>query len=96
MKLKKLVLATGEEFEDVEVLNLDIQGVLEEEEILGINLLKLKIVEVLNLDIQGVLEEEEILGINLLKLKIDKKEVLINKDFILTLELPKIPKLQTI
>ena len=54
MKLKKLVLATGEEFED------------------------------------------EILGINLLKLKIDKKEVLINKDFILTLELPKIPKLQTI
>ncbi len=69
MKLKKLVLATGEEFEDVEVLNLDIQGVL---------------------------EEEEILGINLLKLKIDKKEVLINKDFILTLELPKIPKLQTI
>ena len=69
MKLKKLVLATGEEFEDVEVLNLDIQGVL---------------------------EEEEILGINLLKVKIDKKEVLINKDFILTLELPKIPKLQTI
>ena len=69
MKLKKLVLATGEEFEDVEVLNLDIQGVL---------------------------EEEEILGINLLKLKIDKKEVLINKDFILTLELPKIPKLQII
>ena len=69
MKLKKLVLATGEEFEDVEVLNLDIQGVL---------------------------EEEEILGKNLLKLKIDKKEVLINKDFILTLELPKIPKLQTI
>lgn len=58
MKLKKLVLATGEEFEDVEVLNLDIQGVL---------------------------EEEEILGINLLKVKIDKKEVLINKDFILTL-----------
>ena len=69
MKLKKLVLATGDEFEDVEVLNLDIQGVL---------------------------EEEEILGINLLKLKIDKKEVLINKDFILTLELPKIPKLQII
>ena len=69
MKLKKLVLATGEEFEDVEVLNLDIQGVL---------------------------EEEEILGINLLKVKIDKKEVLINKDFILTLELPKIPKLQII
>ncbi len=37
MKLKKLVLATGEEFEDVEVLNLDIQGVLEEEEINMIN-----------------------------------------------------------
>ncbi|CEQ09719.1 Uncharacterised protein [[Clostridium] sordellii] len=62
MKIKKLVLATGEEFEDIELLELD-------------------------------LPEEEILGISLLKLKIEKKEVLINKDYILTLELP---KLQTI
>ncbi|GAA0104076.1 hypothetical protein UT300013_06980 [Paraclostridium sordellii] len=62
MKIKKLVLATGEEFEDIELLELD-------------------------------LPEEEMLGISLLKLKIEKKEVLINKDYILTLELP---KLQTI
>lgn len=61
MKIKKLVLATGEEFEDVEVL-----------------------------DFPGDLLEEKLLEISLLKLKIDKKEVLINKDFILTLELPKL------
>lgn len=62
MKIKKLVLATGEEFEDIEILEFD-------------------------------LPEEDILEISLLKLKIEKKEVLINKDYILTLELP---KLQTI
>lgn len=62
MKIKKLVLVTGEEFEDVEVLELDYL-------------------------------EEEILGMNLLKIEVDKKEVLINKDCILTLELP---KLQTV
>ncbi|CEK35757.1 MAG: hypothetical protein KIB00_16250 [Paeniclostridium sordellii] len=66
MKIKKLLLATGEEFEDAEFLDLDYQGGL---------------------------DEEAILGIPLLKLKIDKKEVLINKDYILTLELP---KLQTV
>lgn len=64
MKIKKLVLVTGEEFEDIEVL-----------------------------DYPGELEEEEILGMNLLKIEVDKKEVLINKDCILTLELP---KLQTV
>lgn len=64
MKIKKLVLVTGEAFEDIEVL-----------------------------DYPGELEEEEILGMNLLKIEVDKKEVLINKDCILTLELP---KLQTV
>jgi hypothetical protein len=61
MKIKKLILATGEEFEDIEIVELNIK--------------------------------EALLPIPFIKIRINKKEVLINKDFVLSLELP---KLQTI
>jgi hypothetical protein len=61
MKIKKLILATGEEFEDIEIIELSLK--------------------------------EEMLPIPFIKIKLNKKEVLINKDFVLSLELT---KLQTI
>ncbi len=61
MKIKKLILATGEEFEDIEIIELSLK--------------------------------EAMLPIPFIKIKLNKKEVLINKDFVLSLELT---KLQTI
>lgn len=61
MKVKKLMLATGEEFENIEIIESD--------------------------------SEEEFLHIPTIKIKIDNKEVLINRDYILSLELQ---RLQTI
>ncbi|MDU6113784.1 MAG: hypothetical protein E6649_05170 [Paeniclostridium sordellii] len=61
MKIKKLILATGEEFENIEILDLSM--------------------------------DEESLQIPVMKIKLEKKEVLINRDYILSLELQ---KLQTI
>lgn len=61
MKIKKLILATGEEFEDLEIVE--------------------------------SIVDEEFLQIPIIKVKVNKKEVLINREYILSLELP---KLQTI
>jgi hypothetical protein len=61
MKIKKLILATGEEFEDLEIVE--------------------------------SIVDEEFLQIPIIKVKMNNKEVLINREYILSLELP---KLQTI
>ncbi|WP_195337040.1 hypothetical protein [Paraclostridium bifermentans] len=61
MKIKKLILATGEEFEDLEIVE--------------------------------SIVDEEFLQIPIIKVKVNKKEVLINREYILSLELQ---KLQTI
>ena len=58
MKIKKMALANGDEFENIELVS--------NEEIL------------------------EIEGMEFIKIFIDKKEVLINKDFILSIELPRL------
>lgn len=58
MKIKKMALANGDEFENIELVS--------NEEIL------------------------EIEGMEFIKILIDKKEVLINKDFILSIELPRL------
>lgn len=55
MKIKKLVLANGDEFEDIEIFSND--------------------------------QIFEIKGMEFIRVFIDKKEVLINKDFILSIEL---------
>lgn len=58
MKIKKMALANGDEFENIELVS--------NEEIL------------------------EIKGMEFIRILIDKKEVLINKDFILSIELPRL------
>lgn len=58
MKIKKMALANGDEFENIELVS--------NEEIL------------------------EFEGMEFIKILIDKKEVLINKDFILSIELPRL------